>query len=526
MDLHSYLSDLYAGVSKQESVLFWDKANNIREFHRVDWLLRPGNLDKVLSHFGRNDLYLSFNTFRNKKKVRANHNQLFNAYSFCIDVDYKRGKDKNTPITEAIAAIKELFGRDFGSVIPMPSYIEYSNQFRLIYLLRGHVSGEKQFKALELVAKRMVDSINQYPDFDFCAETQGLHSFIRIPGSINTKNWDRPTFKGYVWDEELSDWVASFDGCGDVVRVEKVETHYPVELVTRLTLSEYMEEVLGVWEQPSWYRKWKEKPKKATIISDLVVLNQSRMNDIVTIQKAKIAENGANGFRDKLCFAYFIHAKNYYSDENKAVQAVRDFNTHFPAPLKETELRSAISSARHKHYTMKNVTLLHFLDVSEAQAKEWKLSIAKGVSGKNKDYCKAYREKKRANMHRAGKTKEQQIKKAKNIIVKLRKRKKTNKQICSSLKITPKTLERYISQLLKEHRILSKKFEKKANEIIKQQKETESFAETFCRSIAIVAEKITDVTSSEMALFDKACKAQEARRLYNKRMEEIIYGAV
>lgn len=525
MTLHSYLSELYAGVSKQESVLFWDKANNIREFHRVDWLLRPGNLDKVLSHFGNHDLYLSFNTFRNKKKVRANRNQLFNVYSFCIDVDYKRGKDKATPVTEAIAAIKELFGSDFGSVIPTPSYIEYSNQFRLIYLLRGHASGEKQFKALELVAKRMVEAINRYPDFDFCAETQGLHSFLRIPGSINTKTWDRPTFKGYVWNEEISDWVAAFDKCGDVVCVEKVETHYPVELETRLTLSEYMEEVLGAWEQPSWYKKWKEEPQKKTVISDLITLNQSRMNDIVTIQKAKIAENGAMGYRNKLCFAYFIHAKNYYFDEDKAIQAVNDFNAHFPAPLKRTELKSCISSARHKHYTMKNITLLHFVDVSEAQADEWKLSIAKGVSRNNKDYCKAYRNKKKEAMHRAGKTKEQQIQKAKNTIVKLRKRKKTNKQICSSLKITSKTLERYISQLLKEHRILSKKFEKKANEIIKQQKETESFAETFCRSIAIVAEKITDVTSFEMALFNKACKAQEARRLYNERMEG-NYGAV
>lgn len=526
MTLHTYLSDLYAFASKKESVLFWDKANNIREFHRVDWLLKPGNLTKVLSHFGTDDLYLSFNTFRNKKGVTAAYRQLFNAYAFCIDVDYKRGKDKNIPVTEAIAAMKELFGRDFGSVIPAPSYIEYSNQFRLIYLLNGHASGEKQFKALNLVAKRMVEAINRYPDFDFCAETQGLHSFLRIPGSVNTKNCQRPRFEGYRWDEKQQDWIASFHGCGDIVQIEKVGTdsRYPVDLETRLTLSEYMEEVLGAWEQPVWYREWKKTPVKKAPSSDLAALNQSRMDDIIKIQKQKISENGAQNFRDKLCFAYFIHAKQYFHEETAAIEAVRNFNSRFPIPLKETELRSTISSARHKHYTMKNSTLLNFLDISVEQAKGLKLSLSHKNPAKNKDYCKAYRDKKRKTLYRAGKTKEQQIQKRKNTIVKLRKKKKTNKQIYSSLKITPKTLERYLSQLIKEHRILSKKFQKKATAIMEQKKSNESFAETFCHNIEFVAKTMMGLDSEttfweEMALLDRVCKIQEAKQFYQARME-------
>ena len=70
-----------------------------------------------------------------------------------------------------------------------------------------------------------------------------------------------------------------------------------------------------------------------------------------------------------------------------------------------------------------------------------------------------------------------------------------------------KTLERSLTKLMKEHRILSKKFAKKCEDFIEKKKESSDFAKTFsehCTLIGQAAESMgEDKLFSELAWFDE-----------------------
>ena len=524
-ELKMVLSDIFKGAVKSENVKLWSKGNNHTEFHQIGWLLQDDHLDTVLKHFSANDLYISFNTFkafskRKKKKKGSKRMDLFNVYAFCIDVDYKAGSDHNISVLDAVSHIKLLFNQSWDNIIPCPAYIEYGNQFRLIYLLDGHLSTQKQFNAIDLVAKKIVSAINSYDGFDFHAETQPLNSFIRVAGSYNTKNISTPVWTGKMeWDEEFNDYKYIFDNTCPVIHYEKAyitdSCGYPVGIETRKTLGEYMEEVLGDWEKPLWYDTWKKSANSKKKVYSLSGLNFSRMNDINIIREYMQKTYGPKGYRAKLCFTYFIHAKLYFNDISEAYQATEAFNNSLTLPLTSSQLKNALCSAIHNNYTIKSDTILKMFGISEEKAKELSLQLALRHSD-NKRYCKEYRQRQKIKKAKKGiKTKKQIIEKHKKTIIKLRKRHQNNKKIQNSLEISKKTMERYITQLIKAGRILSAKLHKKAEKVIEQKKEIAE--EDFLQKVAsacvkigqAVEEKGENAFISEMLLFDQVCRCCE-----------------
>lgn len=482
------IHELFLSASHDELVKFRSGFNGKEQFHSVKWLKKEQNLRKVLNSFEEQDLFFTFNTFKNKKKASSSKENLFNVYSFAIDVDYKRGKDRKESVETAVCCIKDLWNHSFGNLIPMPGYVEYGNQFRLIYLLKGHVSGEKQMKALELVQRHIVDLINACTDFDFCAEVQPLNSFMRVPSSYNGKN---ANYKNCRWDGERYVTEGLYP-----VRLEKqflTKDGYPVEIDTRKTLSEYMDEVLGEFNKPVWYDSWKhkgkaEKNKKKKRIANLNALNRSRMEDIEKIQEYYIRLHDEKGHRNKLCFAYFNQAFLLEKSVEPAIDRLTAFNNRFHNPLNSSELKNCICTSKKRPYQMKTATLLNFLDISETLAKDLGLNLVSSA-GSNAAYCRAYYEKTKKKKN----TKKKKLKKQYKTIIRLRKKGKSNHQIAKSLKISEKSVERHITKLLREHKLMSKKLRKKIAKVIDEKKEAnefsgQDFAEKFCSAVTRIGE--------------------------------------
>lgn len=501
------LRDLFQSAKKKETVRIFSKSGGRHEDHQVRWLLQEGNLRKALARFPGEDLYISFNTFKNSgekagKPGRASRDALFNVYNFCIDVDYKAGRDRDVPVRDAVAAVWELFGQPFGNEIPMPAYIEYGNQFRLIYCLEGHLSSERQWGAIELVARKIVQALNDYEDFDFHAETQPLTSYIRFPGSVNAKD------KRHAPAVRFIKTFLSKDGC-------------EIDIPARRTLGEYMDIVLGEWERPDWYEQWKKAEKrsgKAPAASkrrarSLKELNHSRMEDIVKIRN-HVIQHGEVGYRDKLCFAYFIHAKQYFECPGEALQALRRFNAGFSLPLSDAGLKNCVCTALRKDYRMRSARLLEFLGITEDLAAALRLDLATSASS-NAECCRRHRRKKKKARKRTGMLRSQKTARIKNAIVAMRKKGCRTESIMHALGLSRKSAERYITILIKEGRILKMKVARKCQDIIESRKESsgQEFLQAFASAVILAGKTYAASGKSEqewvyeLSLFDKACRA-------------------
>lgn len=468
---------IFADADNQELVKIWSKKNQMRQFHKVSSLKDYHTFSHVIASFPDEDVYFSFSSFKNRKRGRSRMCDLFNVYAFCVDVDYKKGKNADCSVQEAIMHLGLV--NDF----LRPAYIEYGNQFRLIYLLKGHLSGKKQFAAIESVINRLVKQLNDYEGFDFCAESQGLNTYLRVAGSCNTKV---PIMLAHV--------------VVDYVRVAYYEMDGES---SRKTLSEYMDSVLGKFEKPDWYDDWKKnaKKKKKKKPCSQAALNKARLRDVDLLQAYYDASGKTSGYRDKLCFLHFIHVKLLTDDNNMAWDSLLKFNEKFRNPMMERELRNVVSSALRKKYRFGNTRFATFMDLSEREIKQLDLSIGKSCSLKNKEYCRKYYEKKRKKAN----TKKKQMKRKEKSIIKLRRMKKKNAEICASLHLSMKTLERYLTKLIKEHKILSKKFTKKCEDVIAKKQETD-FAAEFSKNCTMIGQAFENAGDkdlfSELAWFD------------------------
>ena len=482
---------IFQDAAGSELIKVWSKATKKPQFHQVAYLKEFHSFNKVFSSFPDEDVYFSFSSFKNRKQGKARVCDLFNTYAFCVDVDYKRGRNADCTVEEAIMHLSLVNG------FLRPAYIEYGNQFRLIYLLKGHVSGTKQMSAITTVMNHLVKQLNSYQGFDFCAEPQGLNTFIRVAGTRNTKQPLSPK-TAWVWDDSLNDYVFKVD--------YPIVSYYELDgEASRKTLSEYMNTVLGEFQKPAWYDAWKNSPKKKqkNISHSLDSLNRARLRDIDLLQNHFNASGSALGYRDKLCFLHFVHAKLLYGNNEQAWDSMVSFNQNFLNPMLDKELTNVVSSAIYKNYKYSNDSFAIFLGLDEDLIANLDLSIGKTCSLKNKEYCRKYYAKKR----KTAKTKKSQIQKREKSIIKLRKKKKTNAEICASLRIPMKTLERSLTKLMKEHRILSKKFTKKCEDFIEKKKESSDFAKTFSEHCTLIGQAATSVGEdklfSELAWFDE-----------------------
>ena len=334
----------------------------------IKTFLKPDSRKKILDTFHEEDLYISFNPFTNMKK--GTQNDIFTVNAFCLDIDYKNNKRYQNTIPEDMY---EHLKSTFGNLIPEPNYVEMGNQIRLIYILKTgmKITNKSRLKQLTLM-KRLMTCLNESLNLtDVCPDFQAINSYIRVPGSINGKNGARIHIKkcsSYQW--ELSDLV-----------------------------NFYMPEL------PKWYDTWKttsKKQKKKAIqrYQNIQDLNESRLEDFCKFQKYQNKRRVKEGFRERLCFLYYVFCykveigKKNPNAKETAKNKVFAFNKKFYWPLQEKKLWSSIRATKLEQYKgMRNSTILNYLGIKSEEAEKIGLKCATIQSGAER--TRAYRERKK-----------------------------------------------------------------------------------------------------------------------------------
>lgn len=273
--------------------------------------------------FDKENLYASTAAYRTMQKATSENILTVNA--LCVDADFSLRKgQEDVPIYDAIRALKlaVLDG------MPEPSYVEYSRNLRLVYVLDGpYVIPKAKQKAescktfLKRVVQCLSEELNRHNEIiDFNATPQRLTSFIRIPYSVNKR-----TFGHYDFREEkyIIDAVNLYD-----VRIEWLHGKWDIDKLGGSVLPPLFD----------GYEDWKQRNRQNRKSSASGAVPQSvtdrRLKELEELQKRGYDV----GYREKLCYFYWVTAMQKGQTNEEAKASVLAFNSHFKTPLEEHRL--------------------------------------------------------------------------------------------------------------------------------------------------------------------------------------------
>lgn len=431
-------------------------------FYAPDVLSNPEKLSAILSsrRFSVFNMYASIGTFKTMKKATMDNLLTVNALAVDCDFTALSGQE-NISVETAMRALHLAVLNGY----PEPSYIEYSRNIRLIYLLDNpYILTNKHEKTckvfLQRVEQELCNKLNSHNEIlNFNAEIQRLTSFIRIPNSINRRTEGR-----YDYFEEK--FVLTKDDRYDV-NVTPLNFTWDISKLAELVLPDLFEN----------YENWKAKKNSKTVAfkssgKDGAEIAQRRMVDLETLQKRGYDV----GYREKMVYLYWIFARQAGYDDATASQMIQTFNQNFKTPLKE---RDALHNAKPRDYRdiscnikkegwerrYRDKTIRELIGLGKDDEPD--LFIGSGRS--NASYCSSYYKKKRAEKEKKGETKQKKIEKALKQVMKYKEEGKTWKEIAEKLGISLRTAKRY-GQLLKEKEEIivnsAKELTNKASEIV------------------------------------------------------------
>lgn len=407
---------LYEGMEKEklnDSYITFYKIGSLKKYHmQVKCLYDNQEFYKVIDKFDKYNLGVTYNSFfkpYNEKKY------MYSVNSLVLDIDYS----KNGYTYDSV--IYFLENDCFRKFIPEPTYIEKGHNLRLIYILSSPVYIAKRKDYLQFI---------QFLQNSFCkseelkelgADVQILNSYIRIPYSINTK---------------------------DFSIVESI----PYRNSQKYTLQDIVDEYMNDRSKlPAWYKTKKQIKKMQISRKDKYIKmrlqhNQKVLKDLETIQ-IYFNSTELSGHREMLCFLYRNYAFLAYDNSEKALEAMLEFNKKFKLPLEERKIIIKTNNINRKRYTYKNKTILNILGLS---GNEVKLSILNSSVPDRKEYFKAYYIK---HKNKKLSKKQKMIQYTKQLILKLKKIGKKNKDIVVSLashniSLSLKSVERFIHNLI------------------------------------------------------------------------------
>lgn len=388
--------------------------------------------------FGLDNAYASISTFKTMQKATLDNILTVNALA--VDADFTTYPGQQEISTdEARKALEMAILNGF----PEPSYIEYSRNMRLVYILdHPYIIPKNKKKAescrsfLKRVTKCLCDNLNSYTEIiNFHAEPQKLTSFIRIPYSVNKRSYGY-----YDYDREL----------------------YVIDSINRFLVQTNINESIFKWDiqklsetvlPPLFdgYEDWKQKQKgkaKKVIPIRLVGVCERRLKELETLQDRGYGV----GYREKMCYFYWITARQSGMTENEAVESVKNFNMRFPYPLQEHRLLTDckpsdyIDTNGYKHdgweRKFKDTTIRAELGLGTDEP-----DLFRGEGMSNSDKCKAYKDRKRMEKEKAGETKQQQIAKQVEQVALLRSEGKTWQEVADILDISLRTAKNYGKRL-------------------------------------------------------------------------------
>lgn len=295
----------------------------------------------ICRRYGADDLFFTPNSFCLSGRTGGDNHEhnLFAVYSWALDIDYKRAYEAYygkacSRWTQAVAAeteamrprepleywegvLRPLFEE---LMLPVPNWIEYGHQIRLIYILEEPIraavkSGKVMIAALKCIMQRFVKILND-SDPSIGAEPQKLGAYYRVPGSINTKDGSR---------------VGIVRVCDKLWSVQDI-------------FEEWMPKL------PGWYVAWKAKKQKhgkrkkssPDHINILVIL-RSRIEAFCRLRTL-------GGIpREKLLF-FYGNTLAQVEPEKDIMDALLMFNRGFPVPLSEKEIKAKLRRTGKKIY--------------------------------------------------------------------------------------------------------------------------------------------------------------------------------
>lgn len=374
----TYIRDLHP-QPEHCFVRMFERDTGKQYMYTIQHLQTELGLRTALQYFGKHDIMLSLNTFRSR--LHATKENLFSINAIALDVDFRvheRWK-RNTPqsVFHFIEADYIATGK-----IPKPTYVEYGNQLRLIYLLEKPVYLPKGKSSARILCERVTKCFARTLSVEFRTEAQPLESFVRIPYGLNTKN--------------------GVEGAPVISIMPYAKERY--------TLEEF--QTLWLDDVPKWYERWnqmKDKPcveKTETgkaVRSNPLRINKNRLIDFELIQSYLNREGIVDG-RKRLCFLYLNYSMLIYSFQRGKVkeelfhEALHDtyvFNNNFLIPLTEKEIRQANGNLKEKQFIYSNAKIFEFLGLSEDLGEELQLKSlyqAKSRAEINKDYYNSHTE--------------------------------------------------------------------------------------------------------------------------------------
>lgn len=389
-----------------------NRAYNVRS------LKDKSKLKNILNHFGKEDIYMSINTFRTMRgRARSD---LLTVSKIPVDIDYKKIPElKDLKDWQIIKMLEKDY---FDQKIPTPSHIEKGNQMRLIY----HVETcylPKYRKNLATLCTRICEVFAERLK-EFGAEKQNIESYARVPTSINTKS-------------------------GDIVHLVKCDDSIVY------TVGELQE--LWLDEVPSWYKKRKGKVKasknnKVIKLHNMYSFNLNRLRDLEKIQ-AHINKSGRMNYRARLCFFYrnFVliqikYQKGEFKEEDfiYAEEQMLKFNSKFKEPCRPHVIARNTRNLNKNQYLFRNETLLSWLELTWELCEELGLeSIYKPKTReeRNKDYYNK-------SLKKQGKiTEDEKISRRRTKIKDLLSEGLSQKDICLMMKISKRNCIRDIKAL-------------------------------------------------------------------------------
>ena len=435
-------------------------------FYDLKSLLDENKLTAILNsrRFNLNNMYSSLGTYKTMQNARQEN--LLTVNSLALDVDYTLIKgQEDLKLEVALNALGNAVLDGF----PMPTYIEFSRNMRLVYIFKqpfvipqNHKKAAACRTFLKKVVQYLANELNKHNDIiHFNATPHKLTSFIRVPYSINKRSYGYYDFKEKCFiTTDIEKYYVDVIYC-------RYEYDMPffdeTECVFKWDIQKLAESVLP--DLPDWYEVWKNKSdsNKKSQKSNIIGVKgfcDKRLSELEELQRRGYDK----GYRETLCYLYWITLRQFgFTDDETKIQVCR-FNRQFKIPLKESRMLTECKPApflnsngvKCEGWTrkFKDSTIREMLGLGSAEP-----DLFGGAGMSNAECCKRYYYKK-IN----GKTKAAEIDKTMSLVRELRQSGLKWKEVAQELGISERSAQRYGERIKKADADIKLKEQEKINE--------------------------------------------------------------
>lgn len=370
-----------------------------------------------------------------------------------IDVDYHGSPDEDISSLPSNKAVDLFYGLFIeGEIIPPPTYIEHSNNFRLVYVFDAPFVIPKTpkskraacFKLIRRLVQVLSERIIDGDCGDWNVDKQyKTHPYVRVPESINVK-WDKADFDPSIPKIETQSCEAA-----EIHPKSVDEVQIMTDYMKTWDITELAESVLP--DIPDWYDTYKanqkRSSKKATqstyTFQDTKAVLTQRLKDLESLQQLHWAVES----REFMVYIYRLTAVQSGMTIEESVKAAQKFNLGFEVPLHP---HSVLVQCKPSDYTrrFRNKTLRERFGLGK---KDYPYLFKGDGYSRTERY---QRDKQKQIKNGTLITKTQQLEETYNQIILLQEQGMKRKDIEATLNIPHSTMTRYVKEI-KRRKVLS-----------------------------------------------------------------------